>query len=192
MPLIYCITNTVTGKRYIGQTIRPKEQRWQRHLNDAQNKSIPFALHKSIRKHGPGAFKVEQLTTCDESQLDWLEQFFIWLYDTQNRKHGYNMTEGGGGRRGHKVSEASRRKLSEARTGIKFSEEHCRKISQSHIGKARPPFSEDTRLKMSKAQSNRSPEHRAKIRANALKRWQNPEHRAKVAATLAARKHLLQ
>jgi predicted GIY-YIG superfamily endonuclease len=34
--LIYLITNTVNGKRYIGQTVRTLRQRWQQHVRDAK------------------------------------------------------------------------------------------------------------------------------------------------------------
>ena len=36
MMIIYKITNLINGKVYIGQTIRPMEERFERHLRDAK------------------------------------------------------------------------------------------------------------------------------------------------------------
>jgi len=50
----------------------------------------------------------------------------------------------------------------------KFSEEHRRKLSESHMGKKRKPFSAETRQKMSESKRNVSEETRLK-RSEAMK-----------------------
>lgn len=61
-------------------------------------------------------------------------------------------------RKGVKLSEETRRKISESKIGKpspnkgkKMSEEQRRKMSQAKIGKKRPPFTDETRRKMSEA-----------------------------------------
>ena len=56
-------------------------------------------------------------------------------------------------RKGLKMSEEAKRKMSEAKKGKTFSEEHRRKMSEAW--KNRKPMSEETRRKMSEAQKAR-------------------------------------
>ena len=49
---IYKITNIQNNKPYIGQTIRPIEQRFHRHLNEALNGILDTHFARAIRKHG--------------------------------------------------------------------------------------------------------------------------------------------
>jgi group I intron endonuclease len=96
--LIYLVTNTVNGKRYVGQTTKTKEQRWQGHVNSAYRTDyINQHFAASIRKHGKEAFIVETLVSDVSSKelLNTLERHFIALYQTQVRTKGYNMMPGG-------------------------------------------------------------------------------------------------
>ena len=52
---------------------------------------------------------------------------------------------------GHKHSEESRRKMSEAKKGKNFSEEHKESLSKALTGKKKPPFTEEHRQNLSKA-----------------------------------------
>lgn len=48
-----------------------------------------------------------------------------------------NSTDGGEGtQKGYIFSRETRNKMSVSKTGIKFTEEHCRKISESNLGNA--------------------------------------------------------
>lgn len=72
------------------------------------------------------------------------------IFFTKKEHHSLHM-------KGKKMSEETRRKLSEVRKGIIFSEEHRRKISESKKGKKHPNYgkhrSEETRRKISEANS---------------------------------------
>jgi hypothetical protein len=65
-----------------------------------------------------------------------------------------NRTDGGDGRSGFirplgiRLSEAAKIKVSEARKGMKFSDEHCERLSRQKIGRPRKPFTEATIAKM--------------------------------------------
>lgn len=105
---IYRITNIVTKKVYIGQTLshyknkgkyRPYGYigRYNSHISEAisntKQKQCTY-LNNSIRKHGKEKFIVELIKRCDVSDLDEEEQFCIDKYKTLYPK-GYNLTKGG-------------------------------------------------------------------------------------------------
>lgn len=137
---IYKITQTATGKCYIGQSVRIQE-RWKQH-------------HK---RFSPDAHTYEVLMTCEVEALDRMERFMIKAWDTL-APGGLNRTVGGWGKFGHTDAE-TRRKQSEVKKGRTspnkgktFSEEHRRKISESQKGKKRGPLSEEARRKISESQ----------------------------------------
>lgn len=122
--IIYSYTNSINGKVYVGQTTKPKV-RHKQHVIAALNHSDNTAFHKAIRKYGIQSFvyKVEKVLVCNSyklyrKQIDLYESLFIKLYDS--RKHGYNMTDGGGHvwdnrfKKGKKLSEEHKRKISES------------------------------------------------------------------------------
>lgn len=55
---IYKITNIQNNKVYIGQTIRPVEYRFNRHINDALHNILDTHFARAIRKYGPQNFKL--------------------------------------------------------------------------------------------------------------------------------------
>ena len=61
---IYKITNIQNNKVYIGQTIRPIEQRFHRHLNDALNNILDTHFARAIRYYTPNSFTVETIDTA--------------------------------------------------------------------------------------------------------------------------------
>ena len=89
---IYKITNKVNGKVYIGQSIRPIEQRFQRHINDAVNNILDTHFARAIRKYGKENFYIELVETCDnQTELNLRERYWIRKYDSIN--NGYNETD---------------------------------------------------------------------------------------------------
>lgn len=89
---IYKITNILNNKVYIGQTIRPIQQRFRRHLSDAINNILNTHLAKAIRKYGVNDFKIE-LVDCAKNQeeLNQKEQYWIRYYNSI--QNGYNETD---------------------------------------------------------------------------------------------------
>ena len=96
---IYCYTNILNNKKYIGQVNRKKynlKQRHKQHIHSSKNKNAKdynVPIHKAIRKYGIKNFKLEILSFCDIYSVDMLEKFFIILYDTIT--NGYNISDGG-------------------------------------------------------------------------------------------------
>ena len=56
---IYKITNIQNNKVYIGQTIRPIKDRFNRHINDAISNRLDTHLARAIRLYGSESFVVE-------------------------------------------------------------------------------------------------------------------------------------
>ena len=64
---IYKITNIQNNKVYIGQTIRPINDRFRRHINDALNNILDTHFARAIRKYGKDSFIIEEID-CASTQ----------------------------------------------------------------------------------------------------------------------------
>jgi group I intron endonuclease len=108
---VYLITNTINGKRYIGQTINTLEWRWKHHR---KNSSSCLALSGAIKKYGVENFVIE--TICEPptiALMNALESYYIRHHNTMV-PNGYNLKEGGSAPR---HSEETRKKMSASHTG---------------------------------------------------------------------------
>lgn len=89
---IYKIINKINNKVYIGQSIRPIEQRFQRHINDAINNTLDTHLARAIRKYGKDNFSIELVDTATtQDELNSKEQYWIRFYNSIC--DGYNETD---------------------------------------------------------------------------------------------------
>lgn len=90
---IYKITNIKNDKVYIGQSVRPIEKRFRRHINDAKNNILDTHFARAIRKYGEESFKIELIDTAKtQEELTAKEQLWIRHYDSANPRYGYNET----------------------------------------------------------------------------------------------------
>lgn len=95
MGIIYMIENTITGEKYIGQTIGSLENRLRGHIFKSYHEEVkPGSLQYAIREYGTNCFIATVLEKCRNSELSDKERYYIKLYDTYN--NGYNKTGGGG------------------------------------------------------------------------------------------------
>lgn len=89
---IYKISNNINNKVYIGQTIRPIEERFKRHINDAINYILDTHFARAIRKYGKENFYIEEIDRANnQEELNLKEQYWIRYYDSIN--NGYNETD---------------------------------------------------------------------------------------------------
>lgn len=93
---LYCHTNRVNGKRYVGQTVDSMELRWKRHIQDASKRKGPPVFAAAIRKYGEDAFEHQVLevvatrTEANEAEVKWIKQLNCRV------PHGYNLAGGAG------------------------------------------------------------------------------------------------
>jgi hypothetical protein len=105
--IIYCITNGITNKKYVGQTKSKKnikgniriwtaEDRLREHKRNSCMKSVQYTvrkLYESMKQCGISHFTVETLKTCDIVDAGYWEQYYIKELQTQD--DGYNTHKGG-------------------------------------------------------------------------------------------------
>jgi len=126
---IYLTTNTVNGRKYIGQ------RQWHDEQNIGEDKYLGSGIifKQALKKYGEQSFHKEILCICESKEdLDFREKEFISFYHACNNPEFYNVHEGGSG--------------GNTRKGY-TDEEFCRfvkKCSQSHKGKH---VSQETRIK---------------------------------------------
>ena len=118
--IIYMFTNKVNNKKYIGQTISEKNRYYSHFYKGAKECQY---FHAAISKYGKDNFDYEVLYRSElfedtkenkrliKKTLNDKEQFFIKKYNTVDREKGYNITIGGDGTPGHKVSNNHKQKL---------------------------------------------------------------------------------
>lgn len=110
--VVYVATNKVNGKCYIGATQKGVLARRWIHFWHARN-GRPGKFYNAVRKHGEDAFEFRPLRACSDffDALDHERRFIAKM------RPEYNLTSGGGGVKGLKFSDESRRKMSEAKKG---------------------------------------------------------------------------
>lgn len=157
---IYCIENKINHKKYIGQSIHI-HRRWSEHKYELNNNMHENDyLQKSWNKYGLDNFEFSIIEVCSVDELDDKECYYISLYNTFDKKYGYNLISGGGTNR--EISEETREKLRQANRkrkifpdmsgennpmfGKNHSDETREKIRQSRLGKK---TSEQTKIKLS-------------------------------------------
>jgi group I intron endonuclease len=164
---IYCFENLVNGKKYIGKSIDIEKRQIVHLSNLRRNLSNNKYLQNSWNKYGENNFKFYILKILPNNEIDEMEKYYIKKLKSKY-PNGYNMTDGGDGTVGRKMSSETRNKISIGNTGkkysqelklklslahkgIKFTEEHKRKISLSSKtkGKKLKPRSQETRNKIS-------------------------------------------
>ena len=132
---IYKITNLVSSKVYIGQTIEMVNTRIKDHLRELRkNTHSNSHLQYSFNKYGESNFIFEKIDETNSfDSLDQLERFYIKLLKANNPEYGFNKTSGGC--ENHVFNESSNLKKSKSRSGILHTEEAKAKISRAGKGR---------------------------------------------------------
>lgn len=98
---IYCITNTINGRKYIGQTNRDISFRFQQHQYRSENPKYTQPLYNAFRKYGVDNFIVQEVCKLEANDLhklsDLLNQRETYYINEYNCKapNGYNILDGG-------------------------------------------------------------------------------------------------
>ena len=97
MGFIYCITNKINQKKYIGKTLNTVDHRWKEHLKDYKKRKYEKrALYDAMNKYGSENFECETIGEFPDYVLEDKEKFFIDKFDSYH--NGYNLTIGGDGK----------------------------------------------------------------------------------------------
>ncbi|HEY5563426.1 MAG TPA: NUMOD3 domain-containing DNA-binding protein [Clostridiaceae bacterium] len=133
---IYITMNIINNKKYIGQKMFDRNLKG--YLGSGK------ILKQAVKKYGKENFSREIIAIADsKEELNTLEINFIKEHNAVNSDDYYNISFGGG-----------------SNAGLHFSEEHKRKISESHKGESNPMYgthvSEKVKKQLSKLNTGRT------------------------------------
>lgn len=118
------------SKKYIGITCRSVKHRWNNGKNYRENQPL---IHNAIEKYGWENIKHKILFEgLTKDQAEQKEVELIAFYKSNQKEYGYNI-ESGGKARG-RVSEETKKKISNSEKGKKVSLETRKKISLAQMG----------------------------------------------------------
>ena len=105
---VYCHTNNVNNKKYVGITSGKPEKRWKNGLGYKHNKYF----YDAIQKYGWEEFSHDILfSELNKKEAEEKEIELIAKWNLTNKTFGYNIESGGN--LGKKLSEETKRKISE-------------------------------------------------------------------------------
>ena len=146
------------GKVYVGATSRPPRVRW----NYGNGYRSNSAFYGAIKKYGWKNIGHEIVAEFRHEELAYsLERELIAHFDSTNPDKGYNRATGGNGAWGVKVSDETRKRLSDSHIGKKQNRtpEWNAKIRDSLVGKSKPhkgvPRDAACRAKIAQAHSKK-------------------------------------
>lgn len=102
--IIYIIKNKVNKKVYVGQTTRSFNKRYccsglgiERVYKYHKQQSKNLHLFKSIEKYGFDSFEIDEEfdVAYSKEHLDYLEKYYIKLFNSNDKRYGYNKNDGG-------------------------------------------------------------------------------------------------
>lgn len=130
---VYCHTNKINGKKYIGITSQKPQHRWKNGQGYRNNEYF----FRAIEKYGWHNFTHEILyTDLSKEDAECIEVKLIAEYKTTFNQNGYNIESGGNATK--YVPKSTRKKISEALKGHSCTAETKRKISEAQKGKVSP------------------------------------------------------
>lgn len=156
---IYCITNIINDKQYVGMTSRSVDDRWKGHVEASKYECMSMynsPLQADIREYGEDCFVHRVLVTTEDKELAMQLEDEATIILNTHVPNGYNRIIGNHSEH----TEVARRKLSESKRGENnhnygkhLSEETRRKLSESKSGENHPMYgkhhTEETKKKMS-------------------------------------------
>lgn len=124
MAYVYCITNKINGKKYIGSS--------RKDVIDKTYYGSGKGIKKAIQKYGIINFNRQILWQGIGDARD-IETYWLEYFDAANNPLFYNFTNDARGNNSHTYS--TKKTISKKLTGRKFSKETCDKISKAKKGR---------------------------------------------------------
>jgi len=180
---IYCIKNIESRKVYVGSSVDIKDRLSRHRYQLRKGKHHNIHLQRSWNKYGKDNFEFYVLEECKESKLIDRENYYIKKYKSTNKHYGYNMVSAD--RR--IISNETRKRMSEAQKGKKYSDEYKKKMSEKLKGRK---MSEEWKAKIGKAHKGKtiSEEHKEQLRAYRTGRKHSDETKIKLSRMLIGNK----
>ena len=181
---IYAILNTISGRRYVGQSI-DVHRRGNKHFSDLLRGAHHCEhLQRAFLKYGKEAFQHVVLEVCNPEKLTEREQYWMDYYKDNGI---YNTAPAAGSVLGIVFSDDHKKRIAAALIGVKHSPERTAKMVSSLTGRV---LSDDHKAKLSVINKGikRSAETKMKMSEAAKGRKMSPETRAKLAAAATGRK----
>ena len=178
---IYTIHNIINNKIYIGKSINPYK-RWIKHIATSNGKkSKKFYIHKAIFKYGINSFVFSILQELsNEKDLDIAEMYWIKYFKSNDNKFGYNLTNGGEGCSGRKLSDETKNKIRLKAIGRKHSKETKEKLRLINLNKIPVNIEQIREIAKSKKGTKLSKEHCLKISKSKLGVKFTDEHKLNI------------
>jgi group I intron endonuclease len=129
MNKIYCITNKLNGKRYVGFTTKDINTRFQKHIYTSKKSPFKSPLYDAILKYGKENFECTLLYEGDDALEK--EDGFIQLMGNYNTISGGNIPPSF---LGHKQSLSARKKISDSKKGVPRPAEMVARNAKKHRG----------------------------------------------------------
>lgn len=132
-----------SNKGYVGQTIDEAGRDWE--FGNLNKRYGGAAIEAARRKYPPSLWRKFTICTVnarnrDELRvwLDALEVYYIWAFQTADKRYGYNAKLGGNSRGGYRHSEETLRKIGAGNKGKVVSPEARAIIASKLRGRKRP------------------------------------------------------
>lgn len=88
---IYCITNQINGKKYVGQSINIRKRWYEEKYKAKHQETVDLMpIYQALAKYGEENFLFEVLEECDAENLNTREQYWIDYYQSFSPL-GYNI-----------------------------------------------------------------------------------------------------
>jgi group I intron endonuclease len=114
---LYLVTNTKTGKTYVGVTGHKNlRRRFSEHVYVANKKKLNGAFQKALRKYDRSFFTIVPLAIYETRE----EAFAAEIAYIKKHNPAYNSTKGGPGSKNHIVTSKMREQISRQHKGNKY------------------------------------------------------------------------
>jgi group I intron endonuclease len=181
-PAIYTITNSVTGRTYVGQSLDYKG-RWTRHVRDLDcGVHTNEYLQRSWLKYGKAAFTFKVETCLSEHPRSEIKVVMNEAEKAVMAKYSeiYNLREGG---KSGRVNPETKAKIKEANR-VRMQDPEYRKWWTKITNDARSNPEIEAKRLAAVHTGQRTPEARARRSELSKKAWSNPSHVQKVSAAI--------